>query len=578
MRSRFLVCLLALMVTGSAAVTLGSPNAFGSCTHDDACPASHSAPLVRDASDFTWGHDDASLSVDAGSDASSWLEEELDEAEEDSALLHDPSYASHVPTDINVLESSTTDEDVADVRVTMCALDWVSYRASPSVLPFYDDLVKASGCEVGSEDERGRPFVTTLGALEAAHLLSGCTGAGTEKSDCEPSGVLFHQTRVGSTLLANMIGSMSHTLMFSEPQPPQSIVRARRVSFDVKVRYLRVIAAAMGRPIRAHAADAANGVTGWAPSAMYIKTQHTSVLWGDAYRAAFPSLPWAFVHRDPTEVLMSLIRSSSSPLANASVDEHLSSATPANMNSSTPCLRSRLWGPVPGFIAQAARAHDPDWREPSVPVLNRSALSTGDGRFHLLPPFLDIQPEDEPRAYRQLGKAAVASVETESWCALDLAHVAAAALKHAADARALVLKRAAWLAMAVEKHGISSELTKEQLWGVSTGVRWRARGCSGCLRPRHVPRHAHGPFRPTVRQPPASPHFRAHGRTASRRPRRAAGVGHGRQPDRACEARTRRGRAAHAAPFPALAARVHERQALGRGLERYRRGAGPRLP
>lgn len=400
----------------------------------------------------------------------------------------------------------------------MCKLDWPAYRTGPSVYPFFDDLVQASGCgaQTGpNADGRGQAFYITLAELESAwfggtrvegveynrhhghgegsrakkdkgmegmygHSACGhmheaqsssegflgpsvSTGSGHNATQltlppawaCAPSGLIYHQTRTGSTLIANMIGALNHTLLFSEAQPPQSIVRARRLSFEAKVRWLRVVMAALARPIHAaargvdwdSAAPGEHALQGWHPSALYLKTQHTTVLWADVYRAAFPSTPWMFVHREPTAILMSMLRSKHAPNASdaaVGVDHHLPETVPRTLNSSTPCLRTRTWpAPIPGFIAQAARAHDPDYPqgEPEREVEHAGA----GGVFAHPPPLL---PQPTLQEYRQMGASALQGVHAESWCALDLAHVAAAAMRHAMEARAQAVRRAAWLARA----------------------------------------------------------------------------------------------------------------------------------
>ena len=75
---------------------------------------------------------------------SSDLSDAADAAESVAAAppsLRDPAFALHVPILLETSDAST-DADVADAGVVMCALNWTAYREAPAVYPFVEDLIQ----------------------------------------------------------------------------------------------------------------------------------------------------------------------------------------------------------------------------------------------------------------------------------------------------------------------------------------------------------------------------------------------------------------------------------------------------
>ena len=118
-----------------------------------------------------------------------------------------------------------------------------------------------------------------------------------ERPGLELAGLVFHTSRCGSTLVAEMLRSLTTTLVVSEPDPVDMVLRARahapRLTDDEAVRWLRAMVAALTQPR--------------APG------QHRAVVKLDAWAAleaplvleAFATTPRVFVYRDPTEVIAS---------------------------------------------------------------------------------------------------------------------------------------------------------------------------------------------------------------------------------------------------------------------------------
>jgi hypothetical protein len=116
-----------------------------------------------------------------------------------------------------------------------------------------------------------------------------------------PTGFIFHESRVGSTLVANALMAMdpaSHRV-YSESDPINSALNACQdttsstCDMDIHVQLFRDVVYLMGRtssPKEKH---------------MFFKVSSIGSKRIDVMQAAFPSLPWIFVYRDPVQTMMS---------------------------------------------------------------------------------------------------------------------------------------------------------------------------------------------------------------------------------------------------------------------------------
>ncbi len=112
-----------------------------------------------------------------------------------------------------------------------------------------------------------------------------------------PRGFIFHMSRCGSTLVAQMLAALPGSVVISEAAPIDTVVQlARSLSEDDAVRALRAIVAAFGR--RCSRQD----------KRFFVKLDCWHTLALPLFRRAFPSVPWIFLYRDPVEVLVSQMR------------------------------------------------------------------------------------------------------------------------------------------------------------------------------------------------------------------------------------------------------------------------------
>jgi hypothetical protein len=135
-----------------------------------------------------------------------------------------------------------------------------------------------------------RPFnqvfarATSLAALPRAHAHRA------------PDGFVFHMSRCGSTLVAQMLAALPASVVISEAQPVDALLalrRAGRLDDAAAEDALRGLLAALVRPQREHARR------------LFVKFHASHVLELPFLARAFPGVPWVFLFREPRAVLRS---------------------------------------------------------------------------------------------------------------------------------------------------------------------------------------------------------------------------------------------------------------------------------
>ncbi len=146
---------------------------------------------------------------------------------------------------------------------------WIHTAGRPFVEPFYGDSVR----------ERLRNPFTSLFRRDMPLVAA---------APVRPDGFIFHMSRCGSTLVSRSLAASGAIHVVSEPPPLDEIL-----STTSGISPLRDVVSALAQPRAA--------------SQQYylIKTDAWHVLDLPRFRAAFPDVPWIFVHRDPVEVLAS---------------------------------------------------------------------------------------------------------------------------------------------------------------------------------------------------------------------------------------------------------------------------------
>lgn len=120
----------------------------------------------------------------------------------------------------------------------------------------------------------------------------------------EPSGFIFHASRCGSTLVAQMLAAISKNCVYSEAPALdtllKSLQRFPQWPAELRIESLRALLSAWGQPSVGKALTSRQH--------LFIKNDGWSALNAPLIRAAWPATPWVFVYRNPLEILVSQMR------------------------------------------------------------------------------------------------------------------------------------------------------------------------------------------------------------------------------------------------------------------------------
>jgi len=147
--------------------------------------------------------------------------------------------------------------------------EWAYFGARRFTEPFFEDTLRAA---------LQLPFTQTF-------RQETCLEPG---DDPAPAGFIFHMSRCGSTLAAQMLAALPRNTVLSEAQPIDEAIRTSRAD------WLRFVVSALA---------------GRASGPVFIKLDAWHIHSLPLIREAFPETPWIFLHRDICEVAASHWRS-----------------------------------------------------------------------------------------------------------------------------------------------------------------------------------------------------------------------------------------------------------------------------
>ncbi len=161
-----------------------------------------------------------------------------------------------------------------------------------------------------------------------------------------PTGFIFHMSRCGSTLIAQLLATLPQCIVLSEAGPIDTVVRAHQhdpnISDDQRCRWLRGLLSALGQ--RRHEQE----------QHLFVKFDSWSIMDLPVIRRAFPDVPWVFVYRDPLEVMVSHRRQRGSQMVPGVVNPRVFGFEPAaiaHLSLDEYCAQAL------GKICQAAADH-----------------------------------------------------------------------------------------------------------------------------------------------------------------------------------------------------------------------------
>ena len=212
--------------------------------------------------------------------------------------------------DINVSKVASSDKRASGyvgVKANFCKLNWDIYKNNPPKYPMFRFLVSESGCddrenvvsvEMSSLMEKVREYDKTM-QLEAE------SGKNVDDIDgyvhvMPPTGFVFHESRVGSTLVANSLAAMDPEAhrVFSESTPINMALQvcaddADGCDMEMAANIFRDVVYLMGRtnsPKEKH---------------LFFKVSSAGTKRMRVMREALPFTPWIFVYRNPVQTMMS---------------------------------------------------------------------------------------------------------------------------------------------------------------------------------------------------------------------------------------------------------------------------------
>lgn len=206
--------------------------------------------------------------------------------------------------------SSLTPADLAEwtpLRLFSCEgkllVDWCRLPAEPFADPFFEQTVGRAMGDPGRMLFRRETPLDTLMDFDR------------ERPGLAPSGFIFHLSRCGSTLLAQMLAALPRSLVVSEAPPIDQVLQvAARVPGATRAQRLgwfRGMVNALGQRRRGD------------ETRFFVKLDCWHTLALPFIREAFPEVPWAFLYRDPVEVLVSHRRRCGSQMVPGVLDPRL---------------------------------------------------------------------------------------------------------------------------------------------------------------------------------------------------------------------------------------------------------------
>ena len=164
-------------------------------------------------------------------------------------------------------------------------VDWCRLGELRFTDPFFEDTIARALRDPARRLFRQQTPVATLEHLPAV------------RPGLPPTGFIFHLSRCGSTLLAQMLAALERNIVISEAPPLDEILRAHlrdpRITRAQRIAWFRGLVSAYAQP------------RGGGESQVFIKFDSWHTLELPLIAEAFPDVPWIFLYRDPVEVLVS---------------------------------------------------------------------------------------------------------------------------------------------------------------------------------------------------------------------------------------------------------------------------------
>ena len=237
-----------------------------------------------------------------------------DESDSDATYLARQILMAHINlVDINVgKHASIRDDEYTGITAEFCALNFQAQKDNPPELPMFRDVVGASHC---NKEDGHRVRVDLKEVVELVREFDTDNVGGGQEDDAptilDLKGVVFHESRCGSTLAANSMMALNPEKhrVYSESSPPAMALRIcgedySMCTVEASANLLKDVIYLMGRSDNPSEEN------------LFFKFQSATTRTMDTFRMAFPTTPWIFLYREPIEVMMSQLDVPSISMAN----------------------------------------------------------------------------------------------------------------------------------------------------------------------------------------------------------------------------------------------------------------------
>ncbi|HEX5735341.1 MAG TPA: sulfotransferase [Blastocatellia bacterium] len=181
-------------------------------------------------------------------------------------------------------------------------VDWGYVGAERFAEPFFNDTIeRCLGTPANLLFRHHTPVDTLAEWREASPGL-------------RPKGFIFHMSRCGSTLVAQMLTALPQTIVISEAGPIDSVLRANfrdpSLTDDRRAEWLQWMVSALGQPRTGE-------------KNLFIKFDCWDTMELGLIEKAFPDVPWIFLYRNPVEVMVSQAQRKSAHLISGVIEPNI---------------------------------------------------------------------------------------------------------------------------------------------------------------------------------------------------------------------------------------------------------------
>ena len=163
-------------------------------------------------------------------------------------------------------------------------VDWCWFGNQPLTQPFFsDDVNQALRLPFNQALRRE----TSLDTLQQWYAIS---------PGLQPTALIFHASRCGSTLMAQMLTALPGNIVLSEPPPLDSLLRAHRSDPGIATRQANDVAALLSAYGQARQGN---------EQKLFIKLDTWNLFEASLLAKLYPDVPRIFLYREPLEIAVS---------------------------------------------------------------------------------------------------------------------------------------------------------------------------------------------------------------------------------------------------------------------------------